>query len=87
MPKEKGEVDLELLKKIIEEAGLSTADLISRLANIGALSKCSSCDNMCESCSSGCRFGPGNSRTLDPYIIYPHEMERLKQEILTELKR
>ncbi len=85
MPKEKDEVDLELLKKIIEGAGLSTADLISRLADIGALSSCDKCDPMCTTCKGGCSNGPAKE-SLERYIN-PAEMDRLKQEILAELKR
>ena len=84
---QKNEIDLNLLKSILEEAGLSTADLLSKLAGGGVLSKCTACDTQCTTCNVKCSGGPDPSRSLDPYIIYPHERERLIQEILAELKR
>lgn len=87
MPTEKREIDFELLKKVIEESGLSTMDLFSKIVGLDAGAKCSACDNMCQTCSAGCQNGPNASRGIDQYIIYPHELERLKREIIAELKR
>lgn len=86
MADEKHEIDFELLKRVIEESGLSTMDLFSKIVGLGKSESCSACDNMCQTCKSGCQNGPGASRGIDQYIIYPHELERLKKEIIAELK-
>ena len=83
---EKREIDFELLKTLIAESGLSTMDLISKIIGTGKGTSCSACDNMCQTCHSGCQNGPTPSRGIDQYIIYPHELERLKREIIAELR-
>ncbi len=82
----KREIDFEFLKKAIEESGLSTMDLISKIIGLGTGASCTACDNMCQTCHSGCQNGPNASRGIDQFIIYPHELERLKREIIAELK-
>jgi len=86
MSREKRDVNFAILKDLIEEAGLSTTDLISKLADIGAFSKCTSCDRRCDTCNSGCSSGP-NKRSELEQLINPSDLNRLKQEILAELKR
>ena len=86
MPEEKREIDYELIKRVIEESNLSTMDLISKIVELGNKGSCQSCHEGCVSCSPGCSAGPKTSRVLDQLIIYPHEWERLKKEIIAELK-
>lgn len=87
MAAEKHRIDFEFLKRIIEESGLSTVDLISKIVDFGKGSACAGCEDMCETCNNGCQHGPTPSRGMDQYIIYPHEWDRLKREIIAELKR
>lgn len=88
MPDEKKKIDFELLKRVIEESGLSMKDLLSKIVGPGDVA--GPCDNGCQggcvTCSPGCSAGPTGSRYLDPYIIYPHDWDRLKREIIAELK-
>lgn len=86
MATEKSEIDFELLKRMIEESGLSTMDLISKIVGLGSGAQCTACNDMCQTCHNGCQNGPSASRGIDQYIIYPHEWNRLKREIIAELK-
>lgn len=86
MATEKSQIDYELLKRLIEESGMSTMDIISKVIGLGNSDKCTSCDRRCVTCNSTCSNGPSASRNLDQYIIYPHEWERLKKEIVAELR-
>ncbi len=91
MPDETKGIDFELLKRVIEESGLSTNDLLSKILGLGdigpELGPCDSgCQPSCVTCQGGCSSGPSGSRYLDPHIIYPHEWERLKREIIAELR-
>lgn len=86
MAVEKHEIDFELLKRVIQESGLSTMDLFSKIVGFGKGDACSSCEEMCQTCNNGCQHGPSGSRGMEKYIIYPHDWERLKKEIIAELK-
>ena len=88
MPDEKKKIDFELLKRVIEESGLSTKDLLSRIVGPGDVAgPCDGgCQAACVTCQGGCPNGPSGSRYLDPYVIYPHDWERLKKEIIAELR-
>ena len=73
----------ELIKALLEDAGLSTADVLSLL--VPGLTECGAyCSGGCSNCKVGCYNGPTALRQRN---TISSELIRLKDEILFELKR